>query len=76
MLVEKGIRSELDIRPETVGYKVREAQAEKVPYILNMGEKEEQAGTVAVRDRAGKVEFGVKAEAFAEMAKNEIQLRK
>ena len=57
MLIESGIRSELDVRPETVGFKVREAQAEKIPFILNAGEKEEQAGTIAVRDRQGKIEF-------------------
>lgn len=71
-----GIRSELDTRPETVGYKVREAQAEKVPFIVNVGEKEEQSGTIAVRDRAGKVEFGVKTEMFIERIEKQINERK
>jgi len=44
-----GIRIELDIRSETVSKKVREAQLEKVPYILVVGEKEVQDNTVAVR---------------------------
>ena len=60
----KGVRSELDISAETVGFKVRQAQMEKAPFIINVGEKEEQAGTIAVRDRSGKVEFGVKPEEF------------
>jgi threonyl-tRNA synthetase len=40
-----------DYRPEKVGYKIREAQLEKIPYMLVVGEKEAAAGTVAVRDR-------------------------
>ncbi len=76
MLISAGIRSELDIRPETVGYKVREAQLGKVPFILNVGEKEEQAGTVAVRTRDNKVEFGVKTESFIERVKEHIMGRK
>ena len=40
-----------DYRPEKIGYKIREAQLEKIPYMLVVGEKEQAAGTVAVRDR-------------------------
>ena len=40
-----------DYRPEKIGYKIREAQLEKIPYMLVVGEKEQTAGTVAVRDR-------------------------
>ncbi|HLC79951.1 MAG TPA: threonine--tRNA ligase [archaeon] len=64
MMLENGLRSELDIRPETVGYKVREAQQEKIPFIINIGEKEEQNQTLAVRTRDGKVEFGVNPKEF------------
>ena len=46
-----GIRCELDDRNEKIGYKIREAQLEKVPYMLVMGEKEMQDGAVAVRSR-------------------------
>src|SRR5262249_33180325 len=46
-----GFRATGDYRPEKVGYKIREAQLEKVPYMLVVGEKEQAAGTVAVRDR-------------------------
>jgi threonyl-tRNA synthetase len=46
-----GFRVSGDYRPEKVGYKIREAQLEKVPYMLVVGEKEQAAGTVAVRDR-------------------------
>ena len=50
-LEEKGFRCELDARNEKIGYKIREAQLEKVPYMLVLGDKEQEAGQVAVRDR-------------------------
>lgn len=46
-----GFRVTGDYRPEKIGYKIREAQLEKIPYMLVVGEKEQSAGTVAVRDR-------------------------
>jgi threonyl-tRNA synthetase len=48
---DKGFRVSGDYRAEKIGYKVREAQMDKVPYMLVVGEKEQAAGTVAVRDR-------------------------
>ena len=50
-LVESGIRAELDQRQEKIGYKIREAQVEKVPYMLIVGDKEIEANAVAVRAR-------------------------
>jgi threonyl-tRNA synthetase len=50
-LRQHGFRVSGDYRPEKIGYKIREAQLEKVPYMLVVGEKEQGAGTVAVRDR-------------------------
>ena len=46
-----GLRVELDEREEKIGYKIREAQLQKVPYMLVVGAKEAEEGTVAVRDR-------------------------
>ena len=46
-----GIRCELDDRSEKIGYKIREAQLEKVPYMLILGDKEVEEGTVSVRSR-------------------------
>lgn len=46
-----GFRVSGDYRPEKINYKIREAQLEKIPYMLVVGEKEQTAGTVAVRDR-------------------------
>ena len=47
-----GFRVHGDYRPEKIGFKIREAQLEKIPYMLVIGDKEQTAGTVAVRDRA------------------------
>jgi threonyl-tRNA synthetase len=52
-LTEAGIRVELDLRNEKLGYKIREAQLEKVPYMLVLGEKEKQASMVSIRTRGG-----------------------
>lgn len=51
-LLEKGIRVELDSRQEKLGYKIREAQMSKVPYILVIGDKEIEANAVGVRARS------------------------
>ncbi|MFQ5349553.1 MAG: threonine--tRNA ligase [Thermoanaerobaculia bacterium] len=53
-LLAAGVRVELDERNEKLGYRIREAQLGKVPYMLVVGGKEEEAGTVAVRLRTGK----------------------
>jgi threonyl-tRNA synthetase len=52
-LVAAGFRVELDDRVEKIGYKIREAQLQKVPYMLVIGDKEVAEGTVAVRHRSG-----------------------
>jgi threonyl-tRNA synthetase len=51
ILRDNGIRCEFDDRNEKIGYKIREAQLEKIPYMLVLGEKEEQSEVVAVRSR-------------------------
>jgi threonyl-tRNA synthetase len=53
-LLAAGIRTELDARSEKIGFKIREAAMEKVPYILVVGDKEVQQNMVAVRERGGK----------------------
>jgi threonyl-tRNA synthetase len=50
-LKSAGFRVTGDYRPERIGHKIREAQLEKIPYMLVVGDKEQSAGTVAVRDR-------------------------
>ncbi len=51
LLASAGIRTEIDARSEKLGYKIREAQLEKVPYMLIVGEQERSGGTVSVRRR-------------------------
>ena len=50
-LVKVGIRAEADTRNEKLGYKIREAQLEKIPYMLIVGDKEKEEKTVSVRSR-------------------------
>ena len=50
-LRDKGIRVEMDDRAEKIGYKIREAQLEKSPYMLIIGDKEAELGQVSVRSR-------------------------
>src|SRR5690606_13556667 len=50
-LVAAGIRAETDLRNEKLGYKIREAQMQRIPYMLVVGEQERQAGTASVRKR-------------------------
>ena len=49
ILDERNIRSAVDDRNETIGKRIRENEMKKIPYLLIVGEKEEQAGTIAVR---------------------------
>ena len=52
-LAAAGLRVELDERQEKIGYKIREAQLQKVPYMLVVGDREAAEGTVSVRSRSG-----------------------
>ena len=50
-LTEAGIRAEMDTRSEKIGYKIREAQVHKVPYMIVIGDKDEEKGIISVRNR-------------------------
>lgn len=63
-LDESGVRVERDFASGTIGGKIRDAQLQKVPYMLVIGAKEEQADTIAVRARDGDVRYGVKLRDF------------
>lgn len=71
-LKAEGIRAELDSRNEKIGYKIREAQMEKVPYMLVVGEKEAASGLVSVRRRDKGDTGAVPAEEFIAEVKKEI----
>ena len=71
-LEEKGVRVVVDDRNEKIGYKIREAQMDKVPYMLVVGEKEAESGTVSVRRRDKGDTGAVSAEEFASAILKEI----
>jgi threonyl-tRNA synthetase len=68
-----GIRVEQDVRNEKLNYKIREAQLMKVPYMLIVGEREKEEGTVAVRLRDGRNLPAMTPEAFADLVIGECQ---
>ena len=74
-LDEAGIRVHLDDRNEKIGYKIREAQLQKTPYMLVVGEREKNDGTVSVRTRAGEDKGEVKVEEFVAQALEEIRTK-
>jgi threonyl-tRNA synthetase len=59
-LKNKGFRAEADLRNEKIGFKIREHTIQRIPYLLVAGDKEVEAGTVAIRDRTGK-DLGVRS---------------
>ena len=74
-LFAAGIRSEVDMRSEKIGYKIREAQTSKIPYMLVVGQKEEEEGTVSVRSRAAGDEGARSVDAFVEDLLKEIRTK-
>ncbi|MDE1870008.1 MAG: threonine--tRNA ligase [Candidatus Micrarchaeota archaeon] len=72
-LKESGMRVDVDISDKTLEYKIREAQLMKIPYMLIVGQKEQDANTIAVRARSGAQKFGVKVEDFIEKIKKECE---
>ena len=73
-LIEQGFRVELDDRSEKLGYKVREAQLEKIPYVLVIGAQEQEAQELAIRKRGGEKLPNMKLGAFIEQALSEVKL--
>jgi threonyl-tRNA synthetase len=76
LLEEKGLRVETDLRNEKIGYKIREAQMQKIPYMLVVGDKEAEAENVSVRTRAGGDEGTMALDAFIEKVLEEIRDKK
>ncbi|HLT58209.1 MAG TPA: threonine--tRNA ligase [Limnochordales bacterium] len=74
-LAAAGIRVELDDRNEKIGYKIREAQVQKIPYMLVVGGKEVEAGTVAVRHRRLGDQGSMPVAAVIERLRREIDSR-
>ncbi|WP_055666998.1 threonine--tRNA ligase [Desnuesiella massiliensis] len=70
-----GIRVEADYRAEKIGYKIREARMERIPYILVVGEKEAENKEVAVRSRKNGEEGAMALEVFIERIKKEVEAK-
>ena len=74
-LAGRGIRVETDFRNEKIGYKIREAQSKKIPYMLVIGDKEAENGTVSVRTRSGGDKGAISLDKFAADITEEIRSR-
>ena len=72
-LLDNGIRVEEDLRAEKIGYKIREARNERVPYIVIVGEKEVENQNIALRSRKNGDEGSVELDGFIDRIRNEIK---
>ena len=70
-----GVRVEKDVRNEKLNYKIREAQLMKVPYMLIVGDREKEDGTVTVRKKDGQNLPAMTPEAFCDLVRDECRLR-
>jgi threonyl-tRNA synthetase len=70
-LIKNEIRTEIDLQNNTIEYKIRGAQLQKIPYMLVVGDKEEKSKTVAVRSRDGKVKYKIKVDDFIKQVLDE-----
>jgi threonyl-tRNA synthetase len=70
-----GLRTDLDERQEKIGYKIREAQLRKIPYMLVVGDKEVADGTVSVRSRAGGDLGPTSVDGFVAKAREEVRAK-
>lgn len=75
-LDEKGIRVELDSRNEKIGYKIREAQLMKVPYMVIIGDNEVETKTISIRGRKNENASGLNVNEFIERLLSEIKTKK
>ena len=74
-MTDAGLRVELDTRQEKIGYKIREAQLQKVPYMLVVGDREAAGDTVAVRTRAGGDQGAQSITDFIQATLEEVRLK-
>ena len=74
-MLDADIRSEVDCRSEKLGYKIREAQMQKIPYMLVVGDRDMENGTVSVRTRTGEDLGAMTMEAFLNKCNAEITAR-
>lgn len=72
-LKQKGIRVDTDLSDNTMDYKIREAQLQKIPYMIVVGDKEEKGKNISVRSRDGKVKHDVTLKDFLKQITEEIE---
>ena len=75
-LKKEDIRAEADIRNEKIGYKIREALSQKVPYLIIVGDEEEENKTISIRGRGNENKTGLNLSDFIERLKKEIKDKK
>lgn len=74
-LKNEGIRVDADASDKTIDYKIREAQMQKIPYMIVLGKKEADSKKISVRSRSGKQKMGIGADEFISIIKKEISER-
>ena len=70
-LIRRGIRVEKDLRNEKLGFKIREAQLQKIPYMLVVGDREEKEGTFSPRERSGATLGSMGVDEFARLIESQ-----
>ncbi|TVX94659.1 threonine--tRNA ligase [Paenibacillus agilis] len=76
VLVEAGVRVDIDTRNERLGYRIREAQLEKIPYVLVLGEQEQKLNNVTIRER-GEGDIGAMGiQELVERLREEVQMKR
>ena len=75
-LKDKHIRVELDDRNEKIGYKIREASASKIPYLIIVGDEEEKNNTISIRGRGFENKSGLDFDEFVKRLEEEIATKK
>ena len=72
-LNDRGVRSEIDLSEQRMNAKIRSAQTQKIPYMLVVGEKEQEANAVSIRTRSGEQHNGVSLEDCLSMIREKIE---
>jgi len=75
-LLAKGLRAEEDLRNEKIGYKIREALSMKIPYLIIVGDEEENNQTISIRGRGYENKTGLKLSDFIDRLEDEIKTKK
>jgi threonyl-tRNA synthetase len=70
-LIQKGVRIEKDFRNEKLGFKIREAQVQKIPYMLVVGDREVKERTISPRKRSGETLKSMPVEDFVKQIESE-----